>query len=128
MQAAVVVFLGAGLGGALRHSVNLFVAWMLGTSFPVATLAINVSGSLIMGLLAGYFAFKEDPGQMWRLFLTTGALGGYTTFSTFSLDTVLLWERGTYGLAILYVVASVTASIGGLVLGLWVVRTQLFSW
>jgi fluoride exporter len=127
MQAALVVFLGAGLGGALRHGVNLFVAWMLGTGFPVATLAVNASGSLIMGLLAGYFAFKGDPGQMWRLFLTTGVLGGYTTFSTFSLDAVLLWQRGTYALAILYVFGSVTASIGALFCGLWVVRTQFFS-
>ena len=126
MQAALVVFLGAGLGGALRHGVNLVVAWMLGTSFPVATLAINVSGSLLMGLLAGYFAFKGDPGQTWRLFLTTGVLGGYTTFSTFSLEAVLLWERGTYGLAILYVFGSVIVSLGALVFGLWVVRTQLF--
>jgi fluoride exporter len=81
-----------------------------------------------MGLLAGSFAVKGDPGQMWRLFLATGVLGGYTTFSTFSLEAALLWERGTYGLAILYVFGSVTASIGGLVFGLWVVRTQLFPW
>jgi fluoride exporter len=128
MQAALVVFLGAGLGGALRHGVNLCVAWLLGTGFPVGTLSINVSGSLIMGLLAGAFAWRGDPGQLWRLFLTTGVLGGYTTFSTFSLDTVLLWQRGTYGLAILYVVGSVTASIGGLFCGLWAVRTQFFAW
>jgi fluoride exporter len=128
MQAALVVFLGAGLGGALRHGVNLVAAWMLGTGFPVATLAVNVSGSLIMGFLVGYFALKEDPGHLWRLFLTTGVLGGYTTFSTFSLDAVVLWQRGTHGLAIVYVVSSVTASIGALCLGLWVVRSQLFSW
>jgi CrcB protein len=126
MRASLVVFLGPGLGGALRHGVNLFVAWILGTSFPIATLAINVSGSLIMGLLAGYFAFKGDAGLLWRLFLTTGVLGGYTTFSTFSLNAALLWERGTYGLAILYVFGSVTASIGALCLSLWIVRTQLF--
>jgi CrcB protein len=128
MQASLVVILGAGLGGVLRHGVNLFGAWLLGTGFPAATLAVNVSGSLIMGLLAGSFALKGDPGEMWRLFLTTGVLGGYTTFSTFSLDAVLLWQRGTYGLAILYVFASVTASIGALFCGLWVVRTQFFSW
>src|SRR4030095_8463711 len=90
MQAFLVMFLGAGLGGALRHGVNLVVAWILGTSFPAATLAINVSGSLIMGLLAGYFALKGDPGQMWRLFLATGGLGGYTTLSTFSLDAAVM--------------------------------------
>jgi CrcB protein len=128
MQSALVVFLGAGLGGALRHCVNHFIARMLGAGFPVATLAINVSGSLIMGLFTGYFAMKGDPGQQWRLFLTTGVLGGYTTFSTFSLDAVLLWEQDAYGLAILYVIGSVTASIGGLFCGLWVVRTQLFTW
>jgi fluoride exporter len=76
-----------------------------------------------MGLLTGYFASKGDPGEMWRLFLATGVLGGYTTFSTFSLDAVLLWEQGTYGLAILYVLGSVTVSIGALFFSLWVVRT-----
>lgn len=117
-----VVFLGGGLGAALRHGINLGVGRMLGTGFPYSTLLINVTGSLIMGLVAGYFAFKGDGGQHWRLFLTTGILGGYTTFSAFSLDAALLYERGEPGLAALYVVASVALSIAGLFAGLALVR------
>jgi len=117
-----IVFLGGGLGAALRHGVNFVSARFLGTAFPYATLFENVTGSLVMGLLAGYFAFKGDASQSWRLFLTTGILGGYTTFSTYSLDAALLYERGEIGLAALYVLASVILSIGGLFAGLALVR------
>src|SRR5215469_4065016 len=89
-----IVFLGGGIGAALRHGVNLVSARWLGTSFNYATLIENVSGSIVMGLLVGYFAFKSEIPQHWRLFMTTGILGGYTTFSAFSLDTILLYERG----------------------------------
>ena len=75
-----------------------------------------------MGLLVGYFAFGGSVPQHWRLFLTTGILGGYTTFSAFSLDTALLYERGELWLAALYVIASVALSIGGLFAGLALVR------
>ena len=118
-----IVFLGGGTGAALRHGVNLTMARLAGTSFPFATLFENVSGSLVMGALAAYFAFKGDASQHWRLFLTTGILGGYTTFSAFSLDAALLYERGALGLAALYVAASVILSIAGLFAGLWLVRT-----
>ena len=117
-----IVFLGGGLGAALRHGINIVSARWLGTAFPYGTLFINASGSLIMGLVAGYFAFKGGSSQHWRLFLTTGILGGYTTFSAFSLDSVLLFERGQLGLAAFYVVASVVLSIGGLFAGLALVR------
>jgi fluoride exporter len=117
-----IVFLGGGLGAALRHGINLVSARLLGAAFPYATLFENVSGSLVMGLLAAYFAFKGDASQHWRLFFTTGILGGYTTFSAFSLDTALLYERGELGLAALYVVVSVGLSIGGLFAGLALVR------
>jgi CrcB protein len=117
-----IVFLGGGLGAALRHGVNLASVRLLGTTFPYATLFENVTGSLAMGLLAGYFAFKGDASQTWRLFLTTGILGGYTTFSAFSLDSALLYQRGELGLAALYVVASVALSVGGLFAGLALVR------
>ena len=83
---------------------------------------INVSGSLIMGLAVAWFAFKGDASQHWRLFLTTGVLGGYTTFSAFSLDAALLYERGQLGLAAVYVIGSVVLSIAGLFAGLWLVR------
>lgn len=105
----VLVFLGAGCGGVLRHLVNITLPRLLGTGFPFATFAINVTGSFIMGLLTGYLAFKD--GAAWsqgaRLFLTTGVLGGYTTFSTFSLDFLFLMERGETGLALLYAAGSV---------------------
>ena len=117
-----IVFLGGGLGAALRHGVNLASARLLGVAFPYATLIENVSGSLVMGLLAAYFAFKGDASQHWRLFMTTGILGGYTTFSAFSLDAALLYERGEYSLALVYVLASVLLSIGGLFAGLALVR------
>jgi fluoride exporter len=118
-----IVFLGGGTGAALRHGVNLLMARTVGTSFPFATLFENASGSLVMGALVAYFAFKGDVSQHWRLLLTTGLLGGYTTFSAFSLDAALLYERGELALAALYVAASVSLSIAGLFAGLWLVRT-----
>ena len=117
-----IVFLGGGLGAALRHGINLISARTLGTEFPYGTLIINVTGSLVMGLIAGYLAFRGDAAQHWRLFLMTGILGGYTTFSAFSLDAALLYQRGELGLAALYVIASVALSIGGLFAGLALVR------
>ena len=117
-----IVFHGGGIGAALRHGVNLAMARWLGTAFPFATLTENVTGSLVMGLLVGYFAFHGAIPQHWRLFLTTGILGGYTTFSAFSLDTALLYERGELGLAALYVILSIALTIGGLFAGLALVR------
>lgn len=124
MQATLLVFLGAGLGGALRHGVNLGCARLCGTAFPWGTLTVNIFGSFLMGVLAGWLAFKAEHGwsQPLRLFLTTGVLGGFTTFSAFSLDAVLLWERGQAGHAAAYVAASVILSIAGLLAGLALVR------
>jgi CrcB protein len=117
-----IVFLGGGMGAALRHGVNIWVARAIGTAFPYATMIENVSGSLVMGILAAYFAFKGDATQHWRLFMTTGILGGYTTFSAYSLDVALLYERGAVGMAALYATASVLLSIAGLFAGLALVR------
>lgn len=117
-----IVFIGGGLGAALRHGVNLGTARWLGTAFPWGTLTVNVVGSLAMGLIVAWFAFKGDASQHWRLFLTTGILGGFTTFSAFSLDVALLYERGEVGLAALYVLLSVAVSIAGLFAGLALVR------
>jgi CrcB protein len=118
-----IVFLGGGMGAALRHGINLGAARWLGVGFPFGTLIINVSGSLLMGLIAGYFAFKGDASQHWRLFLTTGILGGYTTFSAFSLDAALLYERGEVSLAGVYVLGSVLLSIAALFAGLAMARS-----
>ena len=117
-----IVFIGAGLGGALRHTVNVAALRLLSSIFPYGTLAVNVAGSLIMGLLTGWFALKADPGQAWRLFLTTGMLGGFTTFSSFSLETGLLWERGELWLAGVYVLLSVALSVVGIFSGLAFIR------
>ena len=122
MTGFLLVFLGGGIGAAMRHGVNLLSARWLGTAFPYATLFENVTGSLVMGLIAGYFAFKGDAPQHLRLFLTTGILGGYTTFSAFSLDAVRLWQGGQVTASILYVVGSVVGSIGGLALAFGLIR------
>jgi fluoride exporter len=116
------VFIGGGLGSTLRYLVNVVSGRMLGTAFPYHTFFINISGSTVMGLVAGYFAFKGDASQSWRLFLMTGILGGYTTFSAYSLDAAVLYERGEIGLALFYVVGSVVFSILGLFAGLALVR------
>ncbi|OHV72793.1 fluoride efflux transporter CrcB [Ensifer sp. LCM 4579] len=117
-----IVFLGAGLGGAMRHGVNRLAAYLFGVAFPFGTLTVNVVGSLAMGVLAGYFAFRGELSQEARLFLTTGVLGGFTTFSTFSLDTISLWERGQWMAAAIYVVASLALALAGLFAGLMLVR------
>lgn len=118
------VFLGGGIGAALRHGVNIGSARVLGLGFPWGTLIVNIVGSTLMGLLAAWFALRADAGlsQHARLFLTTGILGGFTTFSAFSLDAVLLWERNEAALAGAYVLGSVALSIAGLAAGFWVVK------
>jgi CrcB protein len=124
IKSYLLIFLGAGFGGALRHTVNTVCARYCGLAFPWGTVTVNIVGSALMGVLAGWLAFKANEGwsQPLRLFLTTGVLGGFTTFSAFSLDAMLLWERGDPGLAAFYVVTSVLLSIIGLALGLTLVR------
>lgn len=117
-----IVFLGAGLGGAMRHGVNRFAAYLFGVSFPLGTLTVNIVGSFVMGVLAGYFAFRGELSQEVRLFLTTGVLGGFTTFSTFSLDAISLWERGQWMAAFVYVAASLVLALVGLFAGMMLVR------
>ena len=107
----------------MRHGVNL-AAIRLGSGFPYGTFAINVVGSLLMGVLVGWMALRGGDPRL-RLFVATGVLGGFTTFSTFSLEAALLIERGEAGLALAYVAASVIAGIGGLFLGLAVMRALL---
>jgi CrcB protein len=118
-----IVFLGAGIGGALRHGVNVGAGRIFGLGFPYGTLIVNIAGSFLMGLLAGYFAFRPGIGQHMRLFLTTGILGGFTTFSAFSLDAALLMERHSYGAAAGYMAGSVAASVAALFFGLAMFRT-----
>ena len=117
-----IVFLGAGIGGAMRHGVNLAAVRLLGLGFPFGTLIVNVLGSFAMGLLAGWFAYRTGIPQHLRLFLTTGILGGFTTFSAFSLDAALLIERHQYWLAAAYAAGSVIASVLALFAGLSLLR------
>lgn len=125
MQSILLVFVGGGIGAALRHVVNMSVGRVMGTDFPWHTLVINITGSFVMGLFAAWLALRagETWSQPMRLFLTTGICGGYTTFSAFSLDTMLLYERGAAGVAASYVAASVAGSILALAAGLMLVRS-----
>jgi CrcB protein len=120
-----VVFLGAGVGGALRHGMNIRVARLMGTHFPWHTFSINVIGSLVMGLMAAWFLRHADAEPHLPLFLMTGILGGFTTFSAFSLDALLLWERPGHRLAAAYVIGSVVGGLAAFVLGFWIVSAAL---
>jgi len=116
------VFVGGGIGAMLRHAVNGIAARHPNLQFPWGTFFVNVTGSLVMGLVAGYLALRTDLPASVRLFLATGILGGYTTFSAFSLEAALLIERGQLGLAASYVLGSVALSIGALFAGLAIAR------
>jgi fluoride exporter len=122
MQNYLLVFLGAGAGGALRHAFNFGFARLLPNTIGASTLLVNVLGSFLMGMLIEWLASKGEATQGARLFLATGLLGGFTTFSAFSLETVLLYERGQIGWAAIYIFASVAISLVALIAGLALVR------
>ncbi len=119
------VFLGGGIGAALRHGVNRASLAVLGPSFPFGTMIVNVAGSLAMGFLATLFLMKGGSSQSLRLFLTTGILGGFTTFSAFSLDAALLWEKAEWWTLSVYVIGSVVVSIAALFGGMALARALL---
>ncbi|WP_191969995.1 fluoride efflux transporter CrcB [Methylobacterium planeticum] len=123
MQGFLLVFVGAGLGGMARHGIGI-AALRLGSSFPYATMGINILGSILMGLFAGWFALRGGP-QALRLFIATGILGGFTTFSSYSLEAVLLLERGETGAALAYILGSVVLGLGGFFVGLLLMRAVL---
>jgi fluoride exporter len=123
--ALLLVFLGGGIGSILRHTVNQTSAALFGVNFPWGTLFVNIIGSLAMGMLAGWFALRGQGGPLFRLFLATGVLGGFTTFSAFSLEAALLWERGQTAAAGMYVVGSVVGAIIGVLAGIAIMRTLL---
>ena len=124
MQAAIIVLLGAGLGGAARYGLNVIVTRMMGTGFPFGILLVNLIGCFAMGVLAGWVALRGETSTSLRLFLMTGVLGGFTTFSAFALDTATLWERNAPGSAAIYVLASVLGSLAALGAGLAVARAM----
>lgn len=115
MKDAALIFLGGGAGSVLRWLTGLLMLRSFGPYFPLGTLAVNVVGCFVMGVL--FRVLPVGSGDA-RLLMMTGLLGGYTTFSAFALDTAALWMRNEPGLAALYVAASVIASLGGVALGL----------
>jgi fluoride exporter len=122
MQNILLVAIGGGIGAGLRHLVNM-AAMRLGSAFPWGTLAINIAGCFVMGVFIEVLARRFNASSELRLFVATGILGGFTTFSAFSLDFAVLWERGAVLPAFFYVLASVLGSLASVFLGLWLARS-----
>ena len=122
MPTLIWVALGGALGSAARYGVNVWSGRMLGSEFPWHTLIINIAGCFAMGLLIELMALRLNVGNDMRAFLTTGILGGFTTFSAFSLDFAYLVERKSYGLAGAYAASSVVVSLLAVFAGLYLVR------
>lgn len=121
MISIVYIAAGGALGAVARHSVNVGVAGLLKQQTAYGTLTANVLGCLIMGILVAVFSKYGNPSQEIRLLLTVGFLGAFTTFSTFSLETVNMFERGEITTAVIYIFASVILSLGALLLGSFIV-------
>jgi CrcB protein len=122
MKELAIVAAGGALGAALRHLTGIAMLRLMGAGFPWGTLAVNVVGSFLMGVFIELLARRFGASTEMRLLVATGVLGGFTTFSSFSLDVAVLWERGATVLAMGYVMASVAGAIGALFAGLWIVR------
>lgn len=123
MQNLLLVGLGGAIGAITRYKIGVALAARSAVAgFPLATLAVNLSGCFLMGLLTGWLTRKEIPAQSLQLFLLTGVLGGYTTFSAFGAETVELLKRGAVGLASGYVAASVVGGVLAVLLGWLIVR------
>lgn len=123
MSHLLIVALGGAIGASLRHLTGLAALRLFGHAFPWGTLAVNVVGSFVMGVFIELLARRLNASNELRLFIATGLLGGFTTFSAFSLDAIVLWERGEAVHTIAYIAASVILSIGGLFVGLSLVRS-----
>lgn len=122
MHGFLIVFLGGGLGSACRHGMNVLATHLVGVRYPFGTFAINVLGSLLIGVLVEWFALRSHLSADLRLFFVTGIIGGFTTFSTFSLEIGLLHERGDTAAAVLYAVASVVCAVGAMFGGMYTLR------
>lgn len=122
MNMVLAIAFGGAVGALGRHFVNVGMVTFFGTGFPWATLTVNVVGSFLMGVLVHVFAVSWPVSMEMRALLAVGGLGAFTTFSTFSLDVVFLYERGELLLAAVYIGVSVAASIGALFLGLKIAR------
>jgi fluoride exporter len=125
MRLLLLATVGGAIGAGARHFVNVgFVRW-LGPNFPWSTAFINIAGSVLMGVVVAAVAMRFEGSVELRTFLATGILGGFTTFSAFSLDAYALMTRGDTAAALLYVAASVLLSIAGLYVGLTVTKQVL---
>lgn len=122
MKTILAIALGGALGSVLRYGTYIGAEKMLGMNFPWGTLIVNIVGSFLIGALTGMFASVWQPSEEMKLFLITGFLGGFTTFSAFSLDFANLWSGGSTTMAVVYVVVSVTVSIAALFAGLLAMR------
>lgn len=124
LQASTLVALGGASGAVLRYHAGRLIGVAAGPNalFPWGTFSINFVGSLAMGLMAGWLARQGTAGEVWRLLIGVGVLGGFTTFSAFSLESALLIEKGMFGMAALYAAGSVVAGIAGLFIGLFITR------
>ncbi len=122
MNALLLVMAGGAVGAGLRFLVGKAAFASLGGGYPYGTFFVNVVGGLAMGVLVGYLARFADGGENWRLLLGVGVLGGFTTFSAFSLELVMMIQRGDMGAALVYALVSVAASVGALFAGLAIVR------
>ena len=116
------IAVGGALGSLARHFLSSSIYGVTGSAFPWGILVVNVLGGFLMGLIVELGALKLSYSPEMRAFMTTGILGGFTTFSAFSLDAVLLWERGEVLSAAIYVILSVALSIGALAVGLMIMR------
>jgi len=116
------VMIGGAVGAGARHLTGRTTLALFGPGYPFGTLAVNLIGGFAMGLLVGALARMSVPGENWRLLLGVGVLGGYTTFSSFSLDVVNMIQRGDLAIAALYITISVVGSIAALFAGLSLVR------
>lgn len=114
---------GGAIGSVLRHYAGRLMLSVFGDGFPYGTLFVNAAGSFVMGVLVGLFAHAMNPAQEMRAFLTVGLLGGFTTFSSFSLDVVTLYERGEFASAAMYIALSLILSLAGIFAGLFFVRS-----
>ena len=126
MKVALAIALGGALGSVARYYVigaaGRWLETLIGTSFPYGTLTVNVVGSFILGALVQGLAVTFDAGEVVQRFLFVGLLGGFTTFSAFSADSIAMLERGEIGRALLYIVLSVVLSVGGFYCGLRLIR------
>jgi CrcB protein len=126
MYNLLLVAVGGALGASGRYGLSTLTLRHFGPGFPVGTLAANIIGSALMGFLVGWLAFKgAEASQSFRLFLGVGLLGGFTTFSAFSLESFLMLEKKQYGALLGYVSASLFISLAALALGLWLSK---FVW